>query len=227
VKLGVISDIHGNDIALQAVLEFLLPRTGAILCAGDITGYYTRPSACLALLREHSIPFICGNHDRYLFAAPDSLCEDHRQSLAMTASLLSAHDFDTLGRASCRMEMEIAGLNVSLTHGGPADSCNEYVYPDSDHSHCFSTGADIIIQGHTHWPMAFRRDDKLLLNPGSVGQPRDRRPGASCAVIDTETLEPTFHKIEFDGTPIIKELAQLRLPTYFADYLSLGRRNTL
>jgi putative phosphoesterase len=227
MKLGVISDIHGNDIALAAVLEFLLPRTGRIVCAGDITGYYTRPSSCLALLREHHIPFICGNHDKYLFTAPDTLCGDHRQSLAMTASLLSADDMATLERTACHTDIEIAGLRVSLTHGGPNDPCNEYVYPDSDHSHCFATGADIIIQGHTHWPMTFRKSDKLLLNPGSVGQPRDRRPGASCAVIDTETLVPTFHKIEFDGTPIRKELAQLGLPPYFADYLSLGRRNTL
>lgn len=227
MKLGVISDLHGNDIALEAVLAFLLPRTGRIVCAGDITGYYTRPSACLTLLKKHGIPFIGGNHDRYLFSAPATLCGDHFQSLAMTAGLLDQAELAELESAPCRMDLEIGGRRVSLTHGGPRDHCEEYVYPDSGHAHCFETEAEVIIQGHTHWPMAFRQGGQLLLNPGSVGQPRDRRPGASCAVIDLETLEPDFHKIGFDGSPIEAELAERGLPPYFADYLKYGRRNTL
>lgn len=227
MKLGVISDLHGNDIALEAVLAFLLPRTGQIVCAGDITGYYTRPSACLFLLRKHGIPFICGNHDRYLFQAPGTLCDDHRRSIGMTSALLSAAELAGLAEVPCRMELEIAGRRVSLTHGGPKDHCEEYVYPDSGHAHCFATDAELIVQGHTHWPMSFRQDGKLLLNPGSVGQPRDRQPGASCAVVDLETLDPSFHKIAFDGAPIEEELAQQGLPPYFADYLKFGRRKTL
>lgn len=227
MKLGVISDLHGNDIALEAVLAFLLPRTGQIVCAGDITGYYTRPSACLSLLREHRIPFIGGNHDRYLFDAPGTLCADHLVSVDRTAALLGAEDLSRLRDLPCRMEFEIAGRRVSLTHGGPKDPCEEYVYPDSPHDHCFATEAELIIQGHTHWPMAFRQDGRLLLNPGSVGQPRDRRPGASCAIVDLETLEPTLHKIPFNAAPIEEELAQQGLPPYFADYLRYGRRQTL
>jgi putative phosphoesterase len=213
----LLGDIHGNAQALKNVLVAAEKhQVEALLITGDLVGYYFRPLEVLKLLEPWSKYLVRGNHEDMLSAArsnPSFLTKvNARYGSGLHAAIeqLSGLQLDELCALPHPTKIEIEKYKILLCHGSPW-STDEYIYPDADKNllkKCSNTGFDVIVHGHTHYPAKHVVGKTLLVNPGSVGQPRNRQPGAHWAIFDAETGDLQFRCEGYDPTQIIKECAQ-------------------
>ena len=170
MRLGVISDIHGNLPALNAVQD-AMPPVEQVVCAGDVVGYNPWHAECLEAIRGDDIPTVQGNHDR-------EVAGDGRPRFTALALAGVRHAREQLTddqRAWLRslpLERTVAGGRVKLVHGHPDDP-DRYTYPD-EFDPAMLNGEDVLVMGHTHVQGAETFDEGIVLNPGSVGQPPSR-----------------------------------------------------
>jgi predicted phosphodiesterase len=238
VRVGLLSDIHANLVALEAVFA-ALGKVDALWVTGDTVGYGPDPGDTLALLRERGAILVQGNHDRAV-ATGEGL-EFFHDRAADAAQLhqrwLSSEDRDALGA----LPMLIKADRFTLCHGSLRDPLWEYVTTAqaagaslklSETDHCCN--------GHTHIPALFhlsgdnaksthittgtnyRLEERTLINAGSVGQPRDGDPRASYAVIDTEAGTATFYRASYRIDETQRRIRARGLPEMFADRLAFG-----
>ena len=213
----MLGDIHGNALALRNVLqEAVKQQVETLLITGDLVGYYFEPLEVLKLLEPWSKYLVRGNHEDMLSVArsnPSFLTKvNARYGSGLHAAIeqLSGLQLDELCALPHPTEIEIEKYKILLCHGSPW-STEEYIYPDADKNllkRCSDTGFDVIVHGHTHYPAKHVVGKTLLVNPGSVGQPRNRQPGAHWAIFDAETGDLQFRCEGYDPTQIIKECAQ-------------------
>ena len=222
MTVALLSDIHANLVALEAVLGDL-PAVEAIWVMGDTVGYGPDPADTLALLRERRATLVAGNHDRAvatgegleLFnSAARAAAERHR-------SWLSAADRDAL--AALPVSLEPAG-GYSICHGSPRDPLWEYVFDARTAAFAMAhIAATRCCVGHTHVPATFRAGDgKVMINPGSVGQPRDGDRRASYALLNVRAVTVDFRRVEYDIGKTQRRMRELKLPEMLADRLSFG-----
>jgi putative phosphoesterase len=191
-KLGFVSDIHGNAEGLKWALN-KMRETDLVFCAGDAVFQYSFSNEVFDLLRKNEVVAIRGNHEAVILS-PDG--ERLRGSGAITAE-----NMDYMERMPVKLEMEIGGRKLLMVHGSPWKPLREYVFPQSTRFNDFNTiDADIIVLGHTHYPMVKRVGEKLIVNPGSCGDARendDYGKSWSYAVLDLETgeVELQFHRL--------------------------------
>lgn len=212
MRIGVLADVHGNANALAAVLQAAREAEVAHLCvAGDIVGYYYEPARCLDLLDGWSWDAVRGNHEDLLAASGTDAAMAARlhamygSGLAVARETLSAGQLAVLDAWPRTRELTFGRLRVLLCHGAPWDT-DAYLYPDApaaDFERCARTGADIVILGHTHYVLDRTVRQTRIVNPGSVGQPRDRRPGAAWMVLDSETGGCEWRRESYDLTPVL------------------------
>jgi putative phosphoesterase len=225
--LGVISDIHSNLPALEAVLAALERlRPGRIICAGDIVGYNASPDDVCGLLKEWKVESIMGNHDRAVATGDTSrLVEDAASAVTWTRKHLSGASRDFIEKLFARRKLSAGGLRILLVHGSPEDD-DEYVLPLTEKIWPFGNpGADVLVMGHTHvqWTDRFRSSGLTVLNPGSVGQPRDNDPRAAFATLDTRNLSVRLHRVDYDIPKAARAVIAAGLPARFAERLYIGR----
>ena len=196
MKIGIISDIHGNAEALTAVLNKAKEiQIDCFLCSGDFVGYYYEPQIVLDLLSNWKLESVRGNHEDMLFECIDeptkfnSYKEKYGSGLSRAVTLLSKKQLDYLRYLPRFIELEIDSKKIMLCHGSPWDT-NQYIYPDADEAilkKCKEFSFDYIILGHTHRQMQIKNGKSIIINPGSVGQPRGTYRGVShWAMLDTE-----------------------------------------
>lgn len=212
MKVGIISDIHANLAALRTVVA----RGRAESCAqwlflGDLVGYYYQPAACLALIRDIGTICIAGNHDRMLTAnagAMTKLTAKYGHGHATALGELSQSDLQWLRDLPDQRELELDGRRVLMCHGTPWQA-DEYAYPDAPESvwtrMAQTDASELILFGHTHYPVLRSVQGTTLLNPGSVGQPRNGQPGAHWALWDTQSNLITLHIEAYDPSALIAE----------------------
>jgi diadenosine tetraphosphatase ApaH/serine/threonine PP2A family protein phosphatase len=238
VRVGLLSDIHANLVALEAVLA-ALGRVDALWVTGDTVGYGPEPADTLALLRERGALLVQGNHDRAV-ASGEGL-EFFHDRAADAAKLhqrwLSAEDRDALGA----LPLTAVADGFTLCHGSLRDPLWEYVTsPEAATATLRIATTDFCCNGHTHIPALFtmkadvgavirpapdtshRLERRTLLNPGSVGQPRDGDPRASYAVLDTEAGTATFYRASYRIDETQRRIHARGLPEMFADRLAFG-----
>lgn len=210
MQVAVIADIHSNLSALEAVLEEVghLP----IYCAGDVVGYNPFPNEVVTLLKERMAVSILGNHDQAVISGDTSWFNPiAADAIAWTAGELTPGSRDYLRTLPKTYENAIY-----MVHGSPKSPLEEYVYgdaPDYQLLEMFDhTRRDIIVLGHTHVPFIKRLAGRLVFNPGSVGQPRDGDPRASCAVLDTEEKEVEIIRVEYDIDAVARAILDRGLP---------------
>ena len=213
----MLGDIHGNAQALKNVLVAAgKQQVEALLISGDLVGYYFRPLEVLKLLEPWSKYLVRGNHEDMLSVArsnPSFLTKvNARYGSGLHAAIeqLSGLQLDELCALPHPTKIEIEKYKILLCHGSPW-STEEYIYPDSDKNllkRCSNTGFDVIVHGHTHYPAKHVVGKTLLVNPGSVGQPRNRQPGAHWAIFDAKTGNVQFRCEVYDPTQIMKECAE-------------------
>jgi putative phosphoesterase len=209
MKVAVLADVHANLPALVAVLEDL-PNVDCIACLGDVVGYYADPNEVCALMRQHKIITIRGNHDAYVLGErlPHSdRVEAYRT--AWTREVLEPRNFGWLRSLPTSMECRWGKIVAHLHHATPWND-EAYLYPDSDQLNEIKLGPnEFLALGHTHRPMLRQCGEGFVLNPGSVGQPRDCNPLASYAILDCDTANVDFRRARYDVTSLQRRLREL------------------
>jgi predicted phosphodiesterase len=190
--LAVISDIHANLAALEAVLADIDSKGILdILCLGDLVGYNAQPDECLTLVRTRNIPTLLGNHDSYITTGKN--CERSRivaQIIDDHKALISNENKAWLAQAQSSFQK---GADL-FVHGGPRDPLDQYLY--SVDKGLFPLGVSRLFVGHTHVQAVFNLEEKIFCNPGSVGQPRDGDPRAAYATVTSNKIE--CYRVSYD-----------------------------
>ena len=216
MKIGLLADIHGNAHALAAVLDAASAAgVSRLLIAGDFVGYYHEPGRVMALLADWSWDGVRGNHDEMLRGWPerpdrDEIRRRYGSGLEIAATELARNQIDALLSLPVSRECTLDERRALLCHGTPWDA-DMYVYPDAPadlRRRFVALGRDLTVFGHTHYPVEWSEQPTLVVNPGSVGQPRDRKPGACWAIWDTEDRRVTLRRETYDMAPVIALAAQ-------------------
>lgn len=219
----VFSDIHGNVAALKSMLQQLKKeKVDLYIFCGDIVGYFFHQKEVIKYLQ--SLPRLCavmGNHDFYYLSA---LASDEKRQFynekygKSYLNILSDCEVDFLKKLPEAVELHLADKKVLVTHGSPERHLEGRVYPDTMVNELFYHPYDFVILGHTHYQMHRRLDRTILLNPGSLGQPRDGK-GCSYCILDTETGKCRFQTVAIDQTALIGELVEAKENKKLVQYL--------
>ena len=248
MRYALISDIHANLPALEAVLADIARRSdvSAVYHLGDLVGYAPWPNETVALLREHGIAGVSGNYDSTV-ATDYKHCgcryEDPRQeelshvSYAWTREHSSAETKRWLGALPFRLDLQPlgghqTGPTVVLVHGTPL---NNVTYWTEDRSDDFCRkmaqaagvrSGDVLAFGHTHLPWHREVDGVRYVNTGSVGRPKDGDWRAGYVLLDVAAGQPAveFVRIAYDVEAAVRAIRDSELPDDFAEYLSTGGR---
>lgn len=224
MKLALISDVHANAVALRAVLDDIDSEgVSTILSAGDVIGYYPYPNETLELFNDRGIISIAGNHDvAVLLVDPSGMNPYASRGVIWTARALNRESLEYLRGLEKSRVMRIADIDIALYHGSPRDD-EEYLYEEMAEEELLELcNADVLVLGHTHVPFVKRLDNGLIVNPGSVGQPRDGDPRASYSLLDTETMEVENRRITYDIDKVIKATNDAGLPRDLGKRLLYG-----
>ena len=225
MRLGVISDVHGNRVALEAVLDDM-PDVDRVVCAGDVVGYNPWPAECVAAVRERSVPTVMGNHDRAV--ASETPFRFNSMAAAGVDHAREQLDDDALAwLADLPPERTVADGRVTLVHGHPDDP-DRYTYPE-EFSPRMLRGEDLLVTGHTHVQGHRVFEEGVVMNPGSVGQPRDGDPDAAYAVVelgsgrggDAVTVEE--RRVAYDVDAVVEAVTAAGLPSRIGTRLLEGR----
>jgi predicted phosphodiesterase len=242
VRAAVVSDIHANLAALEAVLAAIdADAPDELWCLGDLVGYGPSPNECCSVVAERAAICLAGNHDLAVCGAIDldDFSGDAGAAARWTREVLDADAMSFLRG----LEPSGSAHGVALFHGSARDPVWEYVLSDEAAEATIErAGAPVVLVGHSHAALvAAERDGKivgglavggteidlsagsLLLNPGSVGQPRDGDPRAAYLVLDLDARTASFRRVEYDVARTQREIRALRLPDALAARLATGQ----
>ncbi|MEW4488427.1 metallophosphoesterase family protein [Thalassoglobus sp. JC818] len=208
MRILVLADIHSNWAALRAIDE----EFDHCVFVGDLVDYGTNPLPCIDWVRRNVDAHVRGNHDHAVAQRVQATSgQGFRQLAAATRplhwDLLDSRRMKFLGRMPVTTHFRVEDTLLYLVHATPRDPMDEYLGPDEAAWSARLAGieSDFVCVGHSHVPFCLQLDGKTVLNPGSVGQPRDGDPRASYAII--EDGKPSLHRVEYD---IDEAVAQLR-----------------
>lgn len=219
MRVGVISDIHANRVALDAVFEDM-PKVDAVICAGDVVGYNPWPSECVDAMREREIPTIMGNHDRSVVTGTGY--PGNRMADAGVHHAIDELDDDqTAWLRSLPEERTCFDGRMKIVHGHPDDP-NRYTYPGLFSENLLDE-EDVLVMGHTHVQHHETYDEGVVMNPGSVGQPRDGDPRAAYAIVDLDDLTVEERRVDYDIDAVIEAIEEAGLPKDTGKRLRKGR----
>ncbi len=230
LKIVVISDIHSNLDALEAI-EATLPDYDSLLCLGDVVGYGPQPNEVIEKLENlHPSAALTGNHDHAVVTGDTSkFSELAAIAVYWTREHITPENIHYLSNLQSSLRLECGGIPLALYHGSPRDPLSEYIFPDVPKLEVEKlireSGADVLLLGHTHVPMVRSFDDKMMLaNPGSVGQPRDADPRASYAIltISNERCSFDIRRIEYNMNSVANKITLAGLPKLLGDRLFAG-----
>ena len=224
MRVAILSDIHSNKHAFEAVLE-AISRIDAetIVCAGDVVGYCAFPNECCEIIKANASKIVKGNHDNAVIEADTSRMNPYAaRAVRWTADSINSSSREFLMSLNAESRFQVGGRTVAMYHGSPT-SVDEYVFDhDVDEDLVKSAEADILILGHTHVPCIKRMAAGTFVNPGAVGQPRDGEWKASYAVFDTETDECVIRRVPYDVAAAADAIREAGLPEFLAKRLHRG-----
>lgn len=243
MQYAIIADIHSNLAAFSAVLEDIRSRRGAdeIWCLGDTVGYGPEPHECLELLRKYPHVAVAGNHDLAAVGKIDTADFNPEAAAAAhwTARQLSPEDIEYLAG----LPLVVMRNDFTLVHGSPRYPIWEYIFSIETARENFPHfQTRFCLVGHSHVPIIFREDrqgnytwtsflpdmklkldeDRLIINPGGVGQPRDDDPRASYAIYDSEARVITLYRVTYDIKATQAKMTEYKLPVRLINRLSYG-----
>ena len=246
LRVAVLSDIHSNRQALEAVLA-AVEEAGVeqTWCLGDMVGYGAEPDACTALVRERCSTCLVGNHDLALLGALDisTFSEAAAAAVEWTRANVEEETLEFLGS----LEPAASQNGVGLFHASPRDPIWEYVLSTDQAEAGFEAQEERVgLIGHSHIALFFARapgrngghaqgaqatdgieveldEGEWLLNPGSVGQPRDGDPRAAWLELDTEAWTAVYHRVPYHIEAAAATIRAAGLPDVLAERLEVGR----
>ncbi len=247
MPVAVITDIHANLPALEAVLAGAEKRrVEEIWCLGDVVGYGADPDACTELVSERCDVCLVGNHDLAVLGALDiaSFSEAAAAAVEWTRERIG----DTAREFLRRLDPALQRRGIGLFHASPRDPVWEYVLSIEQANACLDAQPErLALIGHSHVALFFSRDPedgglsetrgaqaeqglkldlgqgRWLLNPGSVGQPRDEDPRAAWLELDPKKRSARYHRVEYDIDRAAASIVDAGLPKRLADRLYLGQ----
>ena len=221
MRIGLISDIHANLPALEAVLDDM-PAVEEIVCVGDVIGYNPWPRACLERTSELATVTVQGNHDRTV-ETPQRYAANRMAEAGLDHAKRELSEEQREWLNELPRKTTFGEDRYLLVHSHP-EQLGKYVYPREfpDLRPYLDDYAGVVI-GHTHIQHEARVDDRLILNPGSVGQPRDGDPRAAYAVLNTDTGETELERVEYDVEYVYDEIIASGLPERTGDRLFDGK----
>lgn len=232
LRIGVVSDIHSNLEALNEVMKEL-KDCQKVLCAGDLVGYGPDPNEVIELLSRETekgrFHAVMGNHD-YAVVTGDTHGFSHlaREGVRWTRSVMKKEETVFLRSLKKNLKISIGGITFSVFHGSPRNPLDEYVFPQTPQEilerFLKESGGKVLILGHTHVPMIRELKEGLVINPGSVGQPRDFDPRASFIVLEIKEgeLEVNFRRVEYDVESTMEKISERGLPRELGERLLYG-----
>ena len=243
MRYAIIADIHSNLAAFTAVLDDIKHQgeTEEVWCLGDIIGYGPDPRQCIELLRQRNHTAVAGNHDLAVTGKISTFDFNPEAAAAChwTAEQLSPEDIDYLSSLPLVLQKD----DFTLTHGSPREPVWEYLLSTSAAEENFAYfQSQFCLVGHSHVPLVFEYNEahtcclsefpidaeialaknRLIINPGGVGQPRDGDPRASYAIYDSETRTIRHHRIPYDIETTQVKMREYGLPMRLATRLSYG-----
>ncbi|ELY78956.1 metallophosphoesterase [Natrinema pallidum] len=222
MKVGLVSDIHGNRVALEAVLADM-PPVDELCCAGDVVGYNPWPGECVDELRARDVPTVMGNHDAAVVGeTPFRFNGMAKAGIDHADRRLSEAQLEWL--AGLPTERRECDGRVKLVHGHPddPDRYTRYTYPE-EFSPRLLGDEDVLVLGHTHKQGARQFAAGIVVNPGSVGQPRDGDPRAGYAVLDLDAMTVDTHRVEYDIDAVQAAVEDAGLPKRIGTRLARGQ----
>ena len=240
MRYGIVSDIHSNFEALEACIRHLESKdVDAYLSTGDIVGYGADPKRCLDRIRELGTIVVAGNHD---WAVSSRLSLDYfnayaREAIYWTQERLAESDIRYLDELDLKRIVD----DITLVHGTLYNPENfDYLLTSYDAHLSFQMQeTPLCLVGHSHVPITFLLDgtvtftldteidltgvERAVVNPGSVGQPRDENPKASVGIFDTETRVFTTDRVDYDIEAATAKILRAGLPEVLAERLWHGR----
>jgi len=187
--VGLISDVHGHMGAFEAAMADLGRRADEILLAGDSMYEYRFCNEIVEEVHRLGIRSILGNHEAVMLGK--------QGERARSAPHVKPSNVERLAEVPWRIEADLGGTKLLMVHGSPFEPWDEYLNPRSPVlKRLPELEADVVVVGHTHQAMEVRVDGKLLVNPGSLGESRDTDRRGSYALLDTDTLEVEFIRLE-------------------------------
>lgn len=249
MRRAILSDIHGNTEALDAVLaDVQAEGIQEIYCLGDVVGYGPNPRECVDRVMEFDA-CVLGNHDQGALFDPEGFSSGAERAIFWTREQLESPSDDperNLRRWNflCELPRNIRDSGVMFVHGSPRNPLNEYVFPEDVHNprkieKIFGIVEKYCFQGHTHVPGVFTAsgrflspaelggcytlgEEKVMINAGSVGQPRDGDPRSSYVIIDEGVVR--FRRIEYPLEETARKIYEIpELDNFLGDRLSEGR----
>lgn len=247
MKYAIISDLHANLEALEAVLVDMRPHADTVICLGDIVGYNANPNECLELVRNVCDVVISGNHDQAACGLRpyDDFSEYAREAMDWTRRQLTPAWYQYLRNLP---STAMFGDSWLAAHGSPRDT-DEYLFLTPHFQAAFLYLQEDLPQvrgcfiGHTHLPMiwqctfdgivspvhptsytvALQPAHRYIINPGSVGQPRYGKPAASYILLDDQTRTVEFRFVTYDVAAAQDKIYDAMLPLPLAERLALGQ----
>ncbi len=194
------------------------------LHAGDVVGYNPYPNEVIEVLRSRRIASIRGNHDRAVASGDTSWFNPYAASAVdWTRGELTDESMEYLLGLPAEMTPRGMDLRVKVVHGSPRDE-DEYIYPHEASLDLLDTAAcEVLVMGHTHVPYVLESPRGLIINAGSVGQPRDADPRASWVLLDTSEQRAEVRRVTYDVPSVYEEIMAKGLPHMLADRLLVGR----
>ncbi|MEX1143077.1 MAG: metallophosphoesterase family protein [Thermoleophilaceae bacterium] len=241
-RIAILADVHGNLPAFEAVLgDARAEGVDAIWFLGDLVGYGAQPDECVALALEACDVVLAGNHD--LAVAGEIPVSDFSPNAAAAVRWTQGHAGPETIDALRRLRPAHEGEPIGLYHGSPRDPIWEYVLSPNDAEECIDAMEPRIgAIGHTHIALRFMAgvdelladqtpagtehdlaDGRWLINPGSVGQPRDHDPRAAWMLLDVERWTARWERSDYAIAEAARAIADARLPRHLADRLFIGR----
>jgi diadenosine tetraphosphatase ApaH/serine/threonine PP2A family protein phosphatase len=243
MRYAIIADIHANLAAFTAVLDDIERKggVGEMWCLGDVIGYGPDPHQCIERLCQHKHVCVAGNHDLAAIGKIDTsnFNPDAAAACHWTSQQLTPEDMQYLDSLPLVVQRD----DFTLVHGSPRDPIWEYLLSTSSAEQNFAYfQSQFCLVGHSHVPLVFEYGEtgaclvseltadtilklaknRLIINPGGVGQPRDGNPKASYAIYDSEARSVTLYRIPYDIRATQERMVKQRLPMRLVVRLSYG-----
>jgi diadenosine tetraphosphatase ApaH/serine/threonine PP2A family protein phosphatase len=243
MRVAIVSDIHGNRQAFEAVLDAIEGSScDEMWCLGDLVGYGGDPDACVGLAREHAAICLAGNHD--LGVRGTLPLEEFSRGAALAAMWTQSTITPATRDFLDRLEPQLLDEDVGLYHASPRDPVWEYVLSPLQAELCLDVQSHrVCLIGHSHVALSFSRtsgnattgqtrgpdeeldlrDAEWLINPGSVGQPRDGDARAAWLELDLDEWRAVYRRTEYDIDGAAAAIRAARLPDSLAERLFYGQ----
>jgi predicted phosphodiesterase len=243
MRVAIVSDIHGNRQAFEAVLDAIeASECQEMWCLGDLVGYGAEPDACVELARRYAAICLAGNHDLGVRGALP--LEEFSRGAALAARWTQNTIVPETREYLDKLEPAYLDEHVGMFHASPRDPVWEYVLSPLQAELCLDVQSHrVCLIGHSHVALSFSRangesasgqtrgpeeeldltDGEWLINPGSVGQPRDGDPRAAWLELDLDAWEAVYRRTEYDIAGAAAAIRAARLPDSLAERLAYGQ----